>query len=61
MGIAFELLVLILGASVLAATAYWIVLAPERAKKQRRAAMLNVNRSHVQPWDPDIGARRRER
>ncbi len=60
MGVASELLGLLAAAGLLAAFVYWIYLAPERAKKLRVEA-LRVNRSHHQPWDPDIGARRRER
>ena len=60
MGMASELLGLVAAAGLLAAFLYWIFQAPERARTRRLQA-VNLNRSHHQPWDPDIGARRRER
>lgn len=60
MGIASELLGLLAAGGLLAAFLYWITLGPERARRRRLQA-LNLNRSHHQPWDPDIGVRRRER
>jgi Flp pilus assembly protein TadB len=60
MGIASELLALMAAAGLLGAFLYWIFQAPERARKRRLQA-VNLNRSHHQPWDQNIGARRRER
>jgi hypothetical protein len=60
MGIATELLGLLAAGGLLAAFVYWVTLGPERAR-QRRLQALHLKRSHHQPWDADIGARRRER
>jgi len=60
MGIASELLGLLAAAGLLGAFLYWITLGPERAR-QRRLQALNLNRGHRQPWDAEIGARRRQR
>jgi Flp pilus assembly protein TadB len=60
MGIASELLGLLAAGGLLAAFFYWTTQGPERAR-QRRLQALDLNRSHHQPWDADIGARRRER
>ena len=60
MGIATELLGLLVAGGLLAGFVYWVSLGPERAR-QRRLQALNVTRSNHQPWDADIGARRRER
>ena len=60
MGIATELLGLLVAGGVLAGFVYWVALASERAR-QRQLQALNLARSHHQPWDADIGARRRER
>ena len=60
MGIATELLGLLVAGGVLAGFVYWVMLAPERAR-QRRLQALQLKSSHHQPWDADIGSRRRER
>lgn len=57
---ATELLALLAAAGLLSAFLYWIFQAPERARKRRLQA-VNLNRSYHQPWDRDIGSRRRER
>jgi hypothetical protein len=60
MGIATELLGLLVAGGLLAAFVYWVMQGPERAR-QRRLQTLNLNRSHHQPWDADLGSRKRER
>ncbi|MBS0337172.1 MAG: hypothetical protein JSS40_10245 [Proteobacteria bacterium] len=60
MGIATELLGLLAAGGLLAAFFYWVTLGPERAR-ERRLQALNLSRSHRQPWDAEIGARRRQR
>ena len=60
MRIGTELLGLLVAGGVLAGFVYWVTLAPERAR-QRRLQALHLKRSYHQPWDADIGSRRRER
>ena len=47
-------------AVVLAAVLFWIFVAPARARKKRHAEMFGET-GHFRSWDPDIGARKRER
>lgn len=43
-----------------AAILYWIFVAPVRARKKRHQEMYGQT-GHFQAWDPNIGARKRER
>jgi preprotein translocase subunit YajC len=47
-------------AVVFAAVLYWIFVAPARARKKRHLEMYGQT-GHFQAWDPNIGARKRER
>ena len=47
---------------VLGGVFYWIFVAPGQARRQRRDALhSDLARTHTQAWDPNIGARKRER
>ena len=45
---------------ILIAALYWILVAPDRARRRRREE-LRADHTHFQPWDHNIGARKRER
>lgn len=47
-------------AVVFAAVLYWIFMSPKRARKKRHMEMYGQT-GHFRTWDPDIGARKRER
>ena len=47
-------------ALVFGAELYWIFIAPVRARKRRHVEMYGQT-GHYQAWDPNIGARKRER
>lgn len=47
-------------AVVFAAVMYWIFVVPERARKRRHQEMYGQS-GHFRTWDPNIGARKRDR
>jgi preprotein translocase subunit YajC len=47
-------------AVVFGAVLYWIFVTPVRARKKRHMEMYGQT-GHFQAWDPNIGARKRER
>ncbi len=47
-------------AVVFAAVLYWIFVSPVRARKRRHEEMFGET-GHFKAWDPNIGARKRER
>ena len=51
---------LIFVALVFASVLFWIFVSPVRARKQRHQEM-HTSTGYHQAWDPNIGARKRER
>ena len=51
---------LIFVALVFGAVLFWIFVSPVRARKRRHQEMYGQT-GHFQAWDPNIGARKRER
>ena len=47
-------------ALVFAAALYWIFVSPVRARKRRHQDLYGQT-GHFKAWDPDLGARKREK